>query len=141
MAKVISGFVGFSTAVMMMGPVVASAATVEELTAQINALLAQVSALQSTSSSSSSSSMTTSTGHMFSVDLTIGSKGADVTALQQILVSKGYLVMPAGVAMGYFGNLTKSAVSAWQASAGIMPTAGYVGPKSSAMLNSMSSSS
>ena len=53
MAKVISGFVGLSTAVMMMGPVVASAATVEELTAQINALLAQVSALQSTSSSSS----------------------------------------------------------------------------------------
>ncbi len=136
MAKAISGFVGLSTAVMMMGPAVASAATVEELTAQINALLAQVSALQATQSGSGSSSTMTS-GHMFNVDLTIGSKGADVVALQEILTSKGYLTMPAGVAMGYFGNLTKSAVAAWQAASGITPAAGYVGPKSRAALNAM----
>lgn len=140
MAKVISGFVGISTAVMMMGPAVASAATVEELTAQINALLAQVTALQAaqTSSSSSSSSMMTS-GHVYNVDLTIGSKGDDVVALQTLLVAKGFLVMPAGVSMGYFGGLTKSAVAAWQASEGISPTAGYVGPKSRAALNAMAS--
>jgi len=139
MAKVISGFVGISTAVMMMGPAVASAATVEELTAQINALLAQVTALQASSSSSSSSSMTT-TGHQFNVDLTMGSKGADVTALQQVLVAKGHLVMPAGVAYGYFGTLTKTAVMAWQAASGITPAVGYFGPKSRAAANAMGGS-
>lgn len=137
MAKVISGFVGLSTAVMMMGPAVASAATVEELTAQINALLAQVTALQAASTTSAPVMMTGS--HVFSVDLTVGSKGADVVALQEILVAKGHLVMPAGVAMGYFGNATKAAVMKWQASAGIAPAAGYVGPKSRAALNGMSS--
>ena len=45
-AKVVTGIVGFSVAIMMMGPGIASAATIEELTAQINALLAQVTALQ-----------------------------------------------------------------------------------------------
>ena len=136
MAKAVSGFVGLSTAIMMMGPAVASAATVEELTAQINALLAQVSALQASSSSSSSSSVTTS-GHVFSVDLTIGSKGDDVVALQTILVAKGHLVMPEGVAMGYFGGLTKAAVAAWQAASGIAPAVGYFGPKSRAAMNAM----
>ncbi len=139
-AKVVSGFVGFATVAMMMGPSIASAATVEELTAQINALLAQVSSLQSTQSSTSQTT-TTGSGYQFKSDLTIGSKGQAVTELQMILVAKGFLTMPSGVAMGYFGNLTKSAVMAWQASAGIAPAAGYVGPKSRAALNGMSSSS
>lgn len=142
-AKAISGIVGLATAVMMMGPAVASAATVEELTAQINALLAQVAALQAsqqTSSSSSSSSQTT-TGHVFTVDLTIGSRGADVVALQTVLVTKGFLTMPAGVAMGYFGPLTRAALAQWQVSVGIAPTAGYFGPKSRAAFNAMVSSS
>lgn len=134
-SKVVSGFVGLATALMMMGPAVASAATVEELTAQINALLAQVQALQAAQAPSS-----TVAAHVFSVDLTVGSKGDDVVALQTVLVSKGFLTMPAGVAMGYFGNLTKAAVAAWQASAGISPAAGYVGPKSRAALNAMGSS-
>ena len=130
-SKVVSGFVGLATALMMMGPAVASAATIEELTAQINALLAQVQALQAAQSSSSM----VASGHVFSADLTVGSKGDDVTALQTVLVSKGHLVMPSGVAMGYFGNLTKAAVAAWQAASGISPAAGYVGPKSRAALN------
>lgn len=140
-AKVVSGFVGFATAIMMMGPVVASAATTAELEAQINALTAQLSALQGSSSTVTSSSSSSSTGHTFSVDLTVGSTGDDVVALQTVLVAKGFLVMPAGVAMGYFGNLTKAAVAAWQASAGISPTAGYFGPKSRAAFNAMEGSS
>jgi len=139
-AKVVSGFVGLATAAMMMGPGIASAATVEELTAQINALLAQVSALQSTQSSTVQTT-TSGSGYQFTSDLTVGSKGQAVTELQMILVAKGFLTMPAGVAMGYFGSLTKSAVAAWQASAGIAPAAGYVGPKSRAALNAMGGSS
>jgi len=67
-------------------------------------------------------------------DLTIGSTGADVTALQTFLESKGMLVMPAGVAKGYFGALTKSALAAYQAANGIAPAAGYFGPKTRAMV-------
>lgn len=98
------------------------AVTVAELQAQINLLMAQISALQGGSSVSTT----------FTTDLTLGSKGDQVSALQQALVTKGLLTMPAGVAYGYFGNLTKSAVAAWQAANGITPAVGYFGPKSRA---------
>lgn len=71
----------------------------------------------------------------FNYNLTIGSKGDSVVALQNFLVSKGLLTMPAGVAMGYFGGLTKSAVSAYQMSKGIQPTAGYFGAITRAAVN------
>ena len=74
------------------------------------------------------------TGYMFTKTLKKGSTGADVSALQTLLVSKGLLTMPAGVAMGYYGNLTVSAVKAYQASKGIS-TVGQVGPATRAALN------
>ncbi|OHA18738.1 MAG: hypothetical protein A2664_04500 [Candidatus Taylorbacteria bacterium RIFCSPHIGHO2_01_FULL_46_22b] len=116
----------------------AQAATIEELTAQINSLLSTIAGLQSQLSTVQGGSSSSASGHVFSANLTIGSTGADVTALQQILVSKGYLTMPAGVSMGYFGALTKAAVIKWQAASGISPAAGFVGPISRAALNSMS---
>lgn len=58
--------------------------------------------------------------------LTTGSTGADVTALQNWLISKGYSI-PAG-ATGYFGTQTRAAVAAYQAANGIVPAAGYFGP-------------
>lgn len=69
----------------------------------------------------------------FSRDLTVGSKGADVKALQQILISGGYLKIAA--ATETFGPMTKAAVIAWQKAAGISPASGLVGPKSRAALN------
>lgn len=63
----------------------------------------------------------------FSTNLTVGSTGNDVVALQTWLVEKGFLTMPAGVAKGYFGQLTKSAVAAYQATVGL-PTTGFFGP-------------
>ena len=71
----------------------------------------------------------------FTRDLTIGSTGADVVALQDVLISNGYLTMPAGVSKGYFGSLTASAVAKWQAASGIAPAAGYFGPISRAKLS------
>jgi peptidoglycan hydrolase-like protein with peptidoglycan-binding domain len=50
-----------------------------------------------------------------------------VVSLQSFLEAKGFLVMPAGVAKGYFGGLTKTAVVAYQASKGL-PTTGFFGP-------------
>lgn len=57
--------------------------------------------------------------------LTIGSKGAEVTALQTWLISQGYAI-PAG-ATGYFGGQTQAAVKAFQIANNITPAAGYYG--------------
>jgi len=78
------------------------------------------------------SAMTT-TGYNFTKDLTMGSTGADVTALQQALIGAGYTI-PAG-ATGYFGSQTQDAVIAYQKAKGITPAAGYVGPVTRASLN------
>jgi len=63
----------------------------------------------------------------FTRNLTVGSTGADVTALQTKLG-----VNPA---TGYFGAITKAAVIAYQTQNGITPAAGYVGPITLAKLN------
>jgi peptidoglycan hydrolase-like protein with peptidoglycan-binding domain len=73
-------------------------------------------------------------------DLTIGSTGSDVVALQDMLVASGDLVMPAGVSKGYFGNLTKSALAKWQAANGVSPAAGYFGPVTMAKVKALGGS-
>jgi peptidoglycan hydrolase-like protein with peptidoglycan-binding domain len=65
--------------------------------------------------------------YTFTRNLTIGSTGADVTALQTKLG-----VTPA---TGYFGAITKAAVVAYQTANGIVPASGYVGPLTLAKLN------
>lgn len=105
-----------------------SAATTAEIQANINLLLQQISALQTQIGVSSN----VSPSYTFTRDLTVGSEGVDVTALQQILISGGYLNISAPT--GYFGLLTRAAVSSWQAAKGISPTAGYFGPLSRATI-------
>ncbi|HTK33092.1 MAG TPA: peptidoglycan-binding domain-containing protein [Candidatus Paceibacterota bacterium] len=80
-------------------------------------------ALYSMPHSAFASAISTLTGR----DLTVGSRGDDVADLQGLLGEQGYLVMPVGVPFGYFGPLTKAALSSYQASIGVMPT-GYYGP-------------
>jgi hypothetical protein len=105
----------------------AQAATVAELQAMIAQLTAQISSL-------SGGSTAASTGYKFNTNLTVGSTGADVVALQDWLAAKGFLSIPAGTSKGYFGQLTKTAVAAYQASAGISAT-GFVGPATRGALN------
>lgn len=118
-------------------PASAQTVTVAQLQAQIQSLMAQLQSLQGSSSTTSTG---TSTGTTFNTDLTIGSTGSDVVALQNLLIQKGYLTMPAGVAEGYFGSLTQSAVAQWQTAAGISPASGYFGPISRAAINAMAPS-
>lgn len=94
------------------------AQTIAELQAQINALMAQLATLQGGSAPASVT---------FTQNLTLGSTGAEVSSLQQYLVAQGHLVMPAGVAFGYFGPLTQAAVAKWQAANGVAPAVGYWG--------------
>ena len=109
----------------------AGAVTVAELQAQINALMAQLAALQGAPSAGVVNAINS--------DLTIGSSGNSVVNLQSALVAQGYLTMPAGVAMGYFGSLTKAAVAKWQAANGVAPAVGYFGPISRAKFNASAS--
>jgi peptidoglycan hydrolase-like protein with peptidoglycan-binding domain len=71
----------------------ADATTVANVTASLNG--------QPTTGATTATTVTTS-GYNFAKDLTVGSRGADVTALQNLLG-----VTPA---TGYFGSLTKAAV-------------------------------
>jgi hypothetical protein len=81
--------------------------------------------------------------YLFNTNLTIGSTGADVTALQKFLISKGYSLptLQAGFyPYGYFGVETRSAVMKYQTSIGIEAT-GLVGPLTRASLNACGGSS
>ncbi len=73
-------------------------------------------------------------------DLTVGASGSDVAELQAFLVSKGFLVMPAGTTPGYFGTLTQVALGKYQAANGIAPAAGYFGPMTRAKVAGSSTS-
>jgi hypothetical protein len=129
--KTIAGVLGFAIAlsavVALSTPVQAD--TISDLQAQIASLTAQLSALAGSSATTAAATFTT--------DLTVGSQGASVTALQTWLIAKGYSI-PAG-ATGYFGPQTKAAVAAYQAANGITPAAGYFGPITRAKVNGSSS--
>jgi hypothetical protein len=75
---------------------------------------------------------TTAPSFTYTRNLTVGSTGADVTALQNTLIANSDLA--AGLNTGYFGALTQAGVSKWQASAGL-PATGFFGPLSMAKLN------
>ncbi len=72
-------------------------------------------------------------GYMFNNNLKMGARGADVSALQAVLVSEGHLAVSP---TGYFGSLTLKAVKAYQLAKGISPVSGFVGPLTRAALNS-----
>ncbi len=97
-----------------------SAQSIAELQALIAQLQAQLAAL--------SGGQTTTPTFNYTRDLTIGSTGSDVVALQSFLESKGRLVMPGGVAKGYFGPITRTALAQYQANHMITPAVGYFGP-------------
>ena len=125
-AKLSVAFVAIAMALSMVAP--AQAQTAEELQAQIDTLMATIASLQG--QLGVSTPVATGNAYVFTRDLTIGSTGADVTALQNYLIGAGFSI-PAG-ATGYFGSQTQAAVAAWQTANGVMPAAGYFGPVSQA---------
>ena len=64
-----------------------------------------------------------------------GSRGAEVTRLQELLKSLPD-IYPEGIASGYFGTLTEAAVKRFQTKYGI-DVVGIVGPKTRAKLNEL----
>ncbi len=128
--KIIAIVTTLTCAVWLVGPGVANALTADELQAQIVALTAQLAALQAQLGTVSG---TTTPATAFDTNLYFGLKNAKVKALQEFLISKGYLA--AGLNTSYFGNLTKAAVVAYQTAKGITPNVGYFGPITRAAAN------
>lgn len=102
-----------------------SAADVATIMAQIQALQSQLAAAQVSTPSVSS--------YTFTRNLTVGAKGDDVKALQNVLISGGYLKVSAPT--GFFGAMTKAALAAWQSAKGISPAAGFFGSISRAAMS------
>jgi hypothetical protein len=78
----------------------------------------------------------------FTRDLSLGSTGADVRALQVWLNTHGYVIVSSGPgSLGnettYFGERTRQALVRFQQAQGITPTAGYFGPKTRGMINAL----
>ena len=65
-------------------------------------------------------------------DLFVGCRGYDVECLQNFLRIQGFFK---NETTGYFGMVTKNAVSAFQKAHGINPTLGYVGKITRALIN------
>lgn len=130
---------------LVLAPTMVSAATIEELQAQINALTLQISRLKNTSATSAvvpSKTPPTVTAQWGDYDpenpslacinlqYNLRYRGTDtqtngeVSMFQDFLQSKGYLN---NEPTGFFGLLTMAAAKKYQASVGLSPT-GYVGP-------------
>lgn len=149
-AKVIAGFVGTMTGLMMVAPV-ASAQTSTDLQAQIQALLAQIATLQSQLGTSGSTT-TTGTGYVFTKNLKQGMTDTEVMNLQKVLnMSADTQVSASGAGSpgnetSYFGAMTKAAVIKFQnkyaseilTPAGLTTGTGFVGAATRQKLNSMS---
>lgn len=77
--------------------------------------------------------VTSPSASTFTRNLTIGSTGPDVLALQKFLNAKGFTLALAGPGSpgnetSMFGALTRAALAKYQAAHGIAPAAGYFGP-------------
>jgi PKD repeat protein len=126
-------------------PFAASAATAEELTAQIQALLQQVQALQQQYGSpvatpAASNPATAAQCPLISRSLKKGASGDDVTRLQQFL-ARDVAIYPEAMVTGYYGALTEAAVKRFQCKNQIVcdgtpESTGYgvTGPRTAALL-------
>jgi len=99
------------------------------------ALLLCIFMVGSNASGESSSSTAPAANFTFTRNLTLGIRGDDVSALQQFLITGGFLKILAPT--GYFGTLTKTSLGAWQASLGIYPSTGFFGPISKEKINAV----
>ncbi len=116
-----------------------SAATIAELQAQLQILMAQFTALQTQTQTATAPQGGAASCPNLVRNLFRGSRGSDVTQLQQFLISQKLLTPDS--ATGFFGAMTEVAVKQWQskngiASSGTPNTTGYgaVGPRARAAI-------
>ncbi len=140
-SKLVVGFVAVSMLFSLSFQPAQAAMTTAEIQAEIAKLMQTVNALQAQLGQTTTTTTTTTSGTtggtcpMFTMDLTMGKTGAEVTALQNFLIGKGHAI--AAGATGMFGAQTKAALVAFQSANGITPAAGYFGPVTRAKVASM----
>jgi hypothetical protein len=142
--KLASALLAITTLVVMVGAPLANAqtstsslaTTIASLQAQIASLTAE---LNSTTGTTTTGTTTGAATYNFTGDLTVGSTGSAVMALQQFLIGQGDLVLATPTT--YFGAMTQKALAKYQAANNIAPAAGYFGPKTRAFVNSLSTTS
>jgi len=148
-----------AVALLAASPIFAGALTIDELRAQVTALLAQIEALQqqlaaTTGAPAQTTGTSTTTGAtgtaqgtsgavacpQISRSLQFGSTGDDVSRLQRYLALDP-AIYPEALVTGYYGALTEAAVKRWQAkhfvvSSGTPASTGWgvVGPRTAAVL-------
>jgi hypothetical protein len=115
------------------------ASTIASLQAQIASLTAELNSSGTTTTSVGTTNSVGATNYNFTSDLTVGSTGSAVTALQTFLIGQGDLVL--ATPTQYFGSMTQKALAKFQAAHNITPSVGYFGPKTRAYVNSLSTSS
>lgn len=131
---------------VILGSVLAPSATMAQTassTAQINSissLLQQIQALQSQIDALKASQKTLQDQAAtelvsFVKNLSVGSQGDDVKALQALLAANPN-IYPEGIISGYFGQATERAIKKLQKENGIEQV-GSVGPKTRALLNQL----
>ncbi|TSC88940.1 MAG: DNA topoisomerase IV subunit A [Parcubacteria group bacterium Gr01-1014_2] len=124
---------GVSTSSATPTPTPTPATGTAAIASQIAALQAQIAGL---------SGQTVST-FQFTKNLTIGSSGEDVKALQKFLNAAGFKIANSGPGSpgnetSLFGSLTRTALAKWQAANAVSPASGYFGPLTRAKITSVS---
>lgn len=114
-------------AFLLWAPLLAGAATADEIRAQVEALIRQISLIQGQAPDipnvpSIPIAQTPSTSSLRCPNLTRtlsrGARGSDVLELQQFLIAEGFLA--ADSATSYFGYVTEGAVQQWQGRWGVV---------------------
>jgi peptidoglycan hydrolase-like protein with peptidoglycan-binding domain len=108
-------------------------ARVAAVVAGFGLVVSSIAPLTAGAQTTTTTTTTSTTAVTFARNLTIGSTGTDVTALQTWLMGKGFSI--AAGATGYFGSQTKAALAAYQAANGITPAVGYFGPITRAQIS------
>jgi len=131
-------------------PATPASPAIKALVAQLQSLIAQIkamggtvsSSLEATVSSLAGPSVSSAPSAAFTRNLQVGSSGEDVKRLQQWLNANGFPVAASGPGSPgsettVFGAATRAALAKFQASKGVVPAAGYFGPKTRAVVNGM----
>lgn len=126
-------------------PSFGKAATIDELRAQLKALLAQVATLQQQIAQQGGGVGSQLWCHTFNTNLGIGSSGDEVSALLSILVKEGFATERSSNFSGSFDEVLASAVTGFQEKyrseiltpSGLKNGTGYAGPSTRKKLNKL----